>query len=40
MSKLTAEKYPDDGKDAVWLLLLVGPALVVFISAITWLIPA
>ena len=37
MSGLAAEKYPDGKKEPVWLLLLVGAVLVIFISAITWI---
>ena len=40
MSGLAAEKYPDGKKEPVWLLLLVGAVLVIFINAITWIIPA
>ena len=40
MSGLAAEKYPGGKKEPVWLLLLVGAVLVIFISAITWIIPA
>ena len=40
MSGLAAEKYPEGKKEPVWLLLLVGAVLVIFISAIAWIIPA